>query len=100
MLGAPDGLAMGIMTPGRRLVVGEGVEVDGVVGDRVGMGADLRGDDVGCLEVWRGGCCGRELGGEFAEAQVLALALDEAEGGRVPEARGAPVAEDDLVPVG
>ena len=42
----------------------------------------------------------RELGAELAEAEVLAAALDEAEGGGVPEHGGAPVAEHDLIAVG
>ena len=49
-----------------------------------------------------GAACGRggELGRELAERQVLAAPLDEAEGGDVPEAGGAAVAEHHLVAVG
>ena len=66
----------------------------------VGMGADLGGDDLGLVEMGGVGGRGGELGRELAEAEVLALALDEAEGGGVPEAGGAAVAEHHLVAVG
>jgi aspartate/methionine/tyrosine aminotransferase len=63
------------------------------------VGAGRRGDDLGLVQEGCGGDRRRELRGELAERQVLAVALDEAEGGGVPEDRRAAVAEDDLVPV-
>jgi aspartate aminotransferase len=76
--------------------VGEGVHVDVGLGDGVGMIADRRLDDHRIAQL--GSRAGRlgELGGELAEDEVLAAALDEAEAGDVPERGGAPVAEHDL----
>ena len=56
--------------------MGEGVEVDRGVGLRERVGADLGLDDLGVLQVGRGLGAGGELGGELAEAQVLALVLE------------------------
>ena len=77
-----------------------GVDVD--VGGRLGVGCvtgvgrqDLRvGEERGLAGD------GGELGGELTERQVLGPVADQAERGRVPEGRGAAVAEDDLVAVG
>ena len=81
--------------------MGEGVEVDCRRGRRAaGWVPDLGGDDLGVVEVGGAGGRGGELGGELAEAEVLALAVDQPEGGGVPEAGGAAVAEDHLVAVG
>ena len=80
--------------------MGQRVEVDVVGGHGLGMGPRRRLDDLGVLEVRRRRGRRRELGRELPERQVLAAALDEAERGDVPEARGAPVAEHDLVAVG
>ena len=94
------GRRISMATPGRGLVVGERVEVDVVDGHGLGVGPRRGLDDLGVFEM---GCRlggGRELGGELAEREVLAAPLDEAEGGDVPEARGAAVAEHDLVAVG
>ena len=85
---------------GRRLVVGERVGVDARTADGNGVVARVGRDDLGVTQV-RGGLHGlAELGRELAEVQVLALVLDQAEGGDVPEGRGAAVAEQDLVAVG
>ena len=80
--------------------MGQGVEVDVVAGHGQRVGPDLGRDDLGVAEVGGGGGGRGELGRELAEGQVLAPALDEAEGGGVPEAGGAPVAEHHLVAVG
>src|SRR5437764_5745705 len=64
------------------------------------MGAWRRLDDLWRFEERCGRGHGGEFGRELAEAQVLGPALDEPEGGRVPEGRRAAVAEDDLVVVG
>ena len=85
---------------GRGLVVGEGVEVDVVGGDGLGMRPGRGLDDLGVVEMGGGRGGGGELGRELAEGQVLAAPLDQAEGGDVPEARRAAVAEHDLVAVG
>ncbi len=66
----------------------------------LGMGAGRRFDDHGLVQVGGGGGRGRELRGELPEAQVLAALVDQAEGGHVPEAGGAPVAQHHLVAVG
>ena len=85
---------------GGRLVVGEAVGVDVGVGDRERVGARV-GEEVGRLvEVRRGRGDLGELGRELPEAEVLAAAVDEPEGGGVPERRGAAVAEQHLVAVG
>ncbi len=78
----------------------EGVEVYAVVGDGHRMGADVTRDDRGILDVRRilGGA--RELRGELTEAQVLRLFSNEVKRRRVPEARGATVAEQHFVAVG
>ena len=81
---------------GGGLVVGEGEEVDRVVGDRLGMIARVAGDEEGLLEMRRGRAGVGELGRELAEHEVLAAPLDQAERGDVPEHRRAPVAEHDL----
>ena len=80
--------------------MGQGVEVDRRVGHRQRVGADLGLDDLGVLQVRRRLGAGGELRGELAEAEVLALLLDQPERGGVPEAGRPPVAEDDLVAVG
>ena len=80
--------------------MGEGVEVDRGVGHGQRVGPHLGLDDLGVLQVRGGRGAGGELGGELAEAQVLALVLDQAEGGGVPEAGGPAVAEHHLVAVG
>ncbi len=80
--------------------MGEGVEVDVVAGHRGRVGPHLGGDDLRLVEMRGGGGGGGELRGELAEGQMLALAVDEAEGGRVPKAGGAPVPEGHLVAVG
>ncbi len=85
---------------GGRLVVGQRVDVDPVPGFGQRVGAELRGDDLGLVEMGRAGGGGRELGGELAEGQVLAPAVDQTEGGRVPERGGPSVPEDHLVVVG
>ena len=64
------------------------------------VGARVGEQERRLLEVRRGGCRLGELRRELAEAQVLAAAVDEAEGGGVPERRGAAVAEQHLVAVG
>ena len=75
----------------RGLVVGEAVGVDAVGGRCLGMVAGIRGDDLRVAQV-RGGRGGLgELRGELAEVQVLAALIDQTEGGRVPERRGAPL---------
>ena len=61
------------------------------------VGADLGLDDLGVLQVRRRLGAGGELRGELAEAEVLALLLDQAERRGVPEAGRPPVAEHDLV---
>ena len=67
-------------------------------GQRVGARV---GEEVRRLaEVRRGGDGVGELRRELAEAQVLAALVDEPEGGGVPEAGGAAVAEQHLVAVG
>jgi hypothetical protein len=64
------------------------------------MGAGRRLDELGLVEVRRGLGRRGELGRELAEGQVLAPALDQPEGGRIPEHGGAAVAQHHLVPVG
>ncbi len=80
--------------------MGEGVEVDPLGGDRHRMGAGVRRDHDRVGEERRRRSAGGELRGELAEHQVLRLRLDQAERGRVPEQRGAAVAEHDLPIVG
>ena len=80
--------------------MGQRVEVDRRVGHRRGVGADLGLDHLGVLQVRRRLGAGGELRGELAEAQVLALLLNQPEGRGVPEAGRPPVAEHDLVAVG
>jgi hypothetical protein len=64
------------------------------------VGADLGLNHLGVLEVRRRFGAGGELRGELAEGQVLALLLNQPEGGGIPETGRPPVAEDDLVAVG
>ena len=85
---------------GRRLVVGEGVDVDVGVGDGVGVVAGVAADDDRVVEVRGGGAGLGELRRELAEHEVLAALLDEPERGDVPEHRRAAVAEHDLPAVG
>ena len=80
--------------------MGERVEVDRRVGHGQRVRAHLGLDDLGVLQVGRRLDAGGELGGELAEAEVLALLLDQPERGGVPEAGRPPVAEHDLVAVG
>ncbi len=78
----------------------EGVDVHARLGDRLGVRARVRGDDVRLGQPRRelGGL--GELGGELAEGEVLRLVLDQAVRRDVPERGGAAVAEDHLVAVG
>ncbi len=80
--------------------MGQRVEVDRGVCRRERVRAHLRLDHLGVLQVRGRPDAGSELRGELAEAEVLALLLDQAERGGVPEAGGPPVAEHDLVAVG
>jgi hypothetical protein len=79
--------------------VRERVQVDAVLGDRLGVAARIRAHDRGLAEMWRRGGRIGELRGELTEHQVLAALLDEAERRDVPEDGGAAVAEHDLPPV-
>ena len=76
------------------------VDVDAGLGDRVGKAARLGLDHRRGVEPRRqlGGL--GELGRELAEAEVLALLLDQAEGRDVPEGRRATVAQHHLVALG
>jgi hypothetical protein len=85
---------------GRGLVVGPGDDVAVGVGLGRRRGAGIGRPDHRVLEERRAlGDLG-ELRAELPEGEVLGAALDQAEGGGVPEARRAAVAEDDLVAVG
>ena len=80
--------------------MGEAVEIDVVSSDRCRVVADVGGDDLRVVEVrclCRGGT---KLRRELAEAQVLTLPLDQAEGCGIPEAGRAAVAEQHLVALG
>ena len=85
---------------GRGLVVRPGVDVDAGLGNGVGKAARVGLDDRRGVEPRRllGGL--GELRRELAEAEVLALLLDEAERRDVPERGGATVAQHDLVALG
>ncbi len=80
--------------------MGEGVDVDGGVGDGVGVVAGVAADDDRVVEVRRGRARLGELRRELAEHEVLAAPLDEPERGDVPEDGRAAVAEHDLPPSG
>ena len=67
---------------------------------RIGSVAGVGGDDDGVLQERRAGGDGGELGGELAVGEVQRAALDQAEGGGVPEGGGAAVAQRDLIAVG
>ena len=77
-----------------------GVDVDAGLGLRHRARAGVAGDHRRLVEPRRRLHRGRELAGELAEGQVLALLLDQPERRDVPERRGAAVAEDHLVAVG
>jgi len=77
--------------------VGEAVRVHRRFGDRPRIGARRRDEDVGLFEERRRPGALDEFGGEFAERQVLAPRLDEAEGRDVPERRGPAISQYDLV---
>ena len=78
----------------------ERVGVDCVVDDRKWMRANFALDDDRVVEEWCSGGGLTELRGKLAEVEVLAAAIDEAEGGDVPKDGGATVAEHDLVAIG
>ena len=82
---------------GRGLVVRPGVGVDAVLGDRDRTRAGLAADHRGVGEPRRGGGRRRELRGELAEGEVLALLADQPERGDVPERRRPAVAQHHLV---
>ena len=87
----------GRLNTGRGLIVGEAVRVHRRFGDRPRIGARRRDEDVGLFEERRRPGALDEFGGEFAERQVLAPRLDEAEGRDVPERRGPAISQYDLV---
>ena len=85
---------------GRRLVVGEAVGVDLGVGDRQRVGARVGEED---RRLARGAARRRpprRTSTRTRRSAGAGCALDEAEGGGVPERRGAAVAEQHLVAVG
>ena len=65
--------------------MGEGIEIDGVIGDGLGVSTHLRGDDLGVLEPGSSLGGSSELGGELSEVQMLGLGLDQPKGGGIPE---------------
>ena len=80
--------------------MGQGVDVDGRIGERIGVITGFGGDHDRLGQVWRGGTGVGELAGELAEHEVLAALLDETERRHVPEHGRAAVAEHDLPAVG
>ena len=80
--------------------MGERIEVDRLVDLAERVGTRFALDDLGRTEVRGLGDARGELRGELAEAEMLTAVADEVERCSVPEARGAAVAEQDLVAVG
>jgi hypothetical protein len=98
---SPDGRRRSMATPGRRLVVGEGDDVDAVtrrldvwVASRSAADDDRIGQMRGVLRRLE------ELRRELTEDVVLTALLDQSERGDVPEHRRAAVAQHDLPAVG